>query len=71
MPWSGPKRRVMCRLPNGRLLRLWSRSHGTEKALEAVLEPLEYRYYRLTSEGPRLSPHIVGDPHWRNYLLTT
>jgi FkbM family methyltransferase len=45
-----------------------TRSDGD--ALTAVLEPLGYRFYLLTPDGPRRRDAIVGDPRWLNYLFT-
>lgn len=43
---------------------------NTERAIEEVLQPLGYRYYLLTPEGPQPTDRIVGHPEWLNYLLT-
>jgi len=42
---------------------------GTGAALEGILAPLGYRYYLLTSDGPRPREHIVPDALWRNHLF--
>ena len=46
-------------------------SRGVESRLEAILNPLGYRYYHLTPDGPVLREHIEGHPEWLNYLFTT
>jgi len=46
-------------------------SRGVESRLEAILNPLGYRYYHLTPNGPVLREHIEGHPEWLNYLFTT
>jgi FkbM family methyltransferase len=53
---------IICEVLEGR---------GTEAGLEAVLAPLGYRYYLLTTHGPRQEDRIVGHPEWLNYLMTT
>ena len=44
---------------------------GTGPALEAILGPLGYRFYLLTSDGPIEKERIEGHPDWLNYLFTT
>jgi FkbM family methyltransferase len=44
--------------------------HGAEEALEAILRPLGYHSYLLTSEGPVPQDAIRGHPEWRNYLFS-
>jgi FkbM family methyltransferase len=43
--------------------------HGTARELEAILRPLDYRFYLLTSEGPRHVARIEGHTSWLNYLF--
>lgn len=40
-------------------------------ALEALLAPYGYRYYRLEPGGPVLQKRITTHPVWWNYLFTT
>lgn len=42
---------------------------GTETILEEILEPLGYRYYLLTPDGPIEREEIQGHPEWLNYLF--
>jgi len=42
----------------------------TGSALEAVLGPLGYRYYLLTSSGMHAKRRISADPVWLNWLFT-
>ncbi len=42
----------------------------TEPQLEAMLEPLGYRFYLLTPRGLVRNEHIVGSPDDRNWLFT-
>ncbi len=44
---------------------------GVEPSLEEILEPLGYRYYLLTPEGPKLRNRLAGNREWVNYLFTT
>jgi FkbM family methyltransferase len=44
---------------------------GVAEPLEALLEPLGYRYYHLTAAGPVPRPRVEGHPVWKNYLFTT
>ena len=53
---------IICEVLSGR---------DTGPALEELLGPLGYRYYLLTSGGPRRTDKIVGQPEWFNYLFTT
>ena len=43
---------------------------GSERSLEEILGPLEYRFYLLTPEGPSIRSRIEGHPEWLNYLFT-
>jgi FkbM family methyltransferase len=45
--------------------------HGVETALEAILEPLGYRYYRLDSDGPSLCSRIEPNTAALNHLFMT
>lgn len=47
------------------------KGRGSEKPLEEILQPLGYRYYLLTPEGPVCHGSIEGHPEWLNYLFTT
>jgi FkbM family methyltransferase len=53
-PW------IMCEVLEGR---------GAEERLAPILEPLGYRFYLLTPEGPLLRSKIEGHPEWLNYLF--
>jgi hypothetical protein len=53
-PW------IVCEVLQGR---------GAEAGLEAVLRPLDYTFYLLTPDGPRLQAHVEGHPLWLNYLF--
>jgi FkbM family methyltransferase len=44
---------------------------GTEGPLEALLRPLGYRYYMLTSAGPQEQHEIRAHSSWRNYMFST
>jgi len=44
---------------------------GSEKTLAEILQPLGYRFYLLTAEGPMLQDSISGHPNCLNYLFTT
>jgi FkbM family methyltransferase len=44
---------------------------GVEAALSALLEPLGYQDYLLTSQGPVPQEVIAADPRWFNHLFTT
>jgi FkbM family methyltransferase len=44
---------------------------GNESLLEKILDPLNYRYYLLTPDGPVLRDRIEGHPLYLNYLFTT
>lgn len=43
---------------------------GNERELEDALQPIGYRYYHLTPDGPILREQIEGHPQWLNYLFT-
>jgi len=53
---------IICEVLKGR---------GSERRLEEVLRPLDYKFYLLTPSGPELRDHIVGHPAWLNYLFTS
>lgn len=38
-------------------------------AVEALLAPLDYAFFMLTTTAPRRCEHIRPDPRWRNYLF--
>lgn len=40
-----------------------------EAELAATLQPLGYRYFLVTGDGPMERPRIEGDPRWLNYLF--
>jgi FkbM family methyltransferase len=42
-----------------------------EGELEKILEPLGYRYYLLTPQGPVLKDRIEGHSDWLNYFFST
>jgi len=44
---------------------------GTERRLEEILGPLDYRFYLLTPEGPQQQDRIEGHADHLNYLFTT
>lgn len=44
---------------------------GSGKPLQEILEPLGYRFYLLTPDGPQLQSEIQGHAEWFNYLFTT
>ncbi len=37
--------------------------------IEAILRPLDYRFFLLTGGGRQLREHIAPEPPWRNYLF--
>jgi FkbM family methyltransferase len=43
----------------------------TERRLEEILAPLDYRFYLLTAEGPQQRDRIDGHAEDLNYLFTT
>ena len=43
----------------------------TEEALEAILRPLDYRYYLLTPEGPNPMQRIRAHHTWLNWLFAS
>jgi FkbM family methyltransferase len=45
-------------------------TRGDGDAITSLLEPLDYRFYLLTDDGPVPRPKVVGDPDWLNYLFT-
>lgn len=46
------------------------KGRGSEHALEEILQPLGYRYYLLTPDGPECRESIEGHSEWLNYLFT-
>lgn len=52
---------IICEVLTGR---------GSERSLEEILQPLGYRYYLLTPDGPIPRHRIEGHPEWLNYLFT-
>jgi hypothetical protein len=53
-PW------VVCEVLHGR---------GAEGRLQALLQPLGYRFYLLTPDGLLPPDTIEGHPRWLNYLF--
>jgi FkbM family methyltransferase len=47
------------------------KERGSERLLEEILDPLGYRYYHLTPDGPVQKDHVAGHAEWLNYLFTT
>ena len=44
---------------------------GAEPYLTKLLEPLGYRYYLLSPNGPERMTTITGHPEYLNYLFTS
>ena len=44
--------------------------HGVGPRIDGLLRPLGYRYYNLTSSGPREDQALTGHPEWLNYFFT-
>lgn len=43
---------------------------GSEAAVQEILEPLGYRFYLLTPNGPEQKETVEGHPEWLNYLFS-